>query len=110
MSLLTTEELLEGFWGYMIGNMMAVFFVLCQIWGNRIMGKSGICKSSTLAIWSGDVLNTSMSNCGNMEASCYRRSFEQFLLHTNEYFPQSLSKRNIKKMIMKQIIPNAVKV
>ena len=66
MSLLTTEELLEGFWGHMIGKTTAVFFVLCQIWGNCSMGKSGICKLSTLAIWSGDVINTSMSNCGNM--------------------------------------------
>ena len=30
------------------------------------MGKSGICKLSTLAILSGDVSNTSLSNCGNM--------------------------------------------
>ena len=30
------------------------------------MGKSGICKLSTLAILSGDMSNTSLSNCGNM--------------------------------------------
>ena len=30
------------------------------------MGKSGICKLSTLAILPGDVSNTSLSNCGNM--------------------------------------------
>ena len=30
------------------------------------MGKSGICKLPTLAILSGDVSNTALSNCGNM--------------------------------------------
>ena len=33
------EELLEGFWGYMIGNMIAVFFVLCQILGKMQHGQ-----------------------------------------------------------------------
>ena len=33
------EELLEGFWGYMIGNMIAVFFVLCQILGKLQHGQ-----------------------------------------------------------------------
>ena len=32
------EQLLEGFWGYMIGNMIAVFFVLCQILGKMQHG------------------------------------------------------------------------
>ena len=35
----TIEELLEGFWGYMIGNMIAVFFVLCQILGKMQHGQ-----------------------------------------------------------------------
>ena len=35
----TREELLEGFWGYMIGNMIAVFFVLCQILGKLQHGQ-----------------------------------------------------------------------
>ena len=30
------------------------------------MGKSDICKLTTLAILSGDVSNTSLSNCGDM--------------------------------------------
>ena len=33
IGILIIEELLEGFWCYMIGNMIAVFFVLCQILG-----------------------------------------------------------------------------
>ena len=33
------EQLLEGFWGYMIGNMIAVFFVLCQILGKMQHGQ-----------------------------------------------------------------------
>merc|ERR1712168_1054111 len=33
------EQLLEGFWGYMIGNMIAVFFVLCQIFGKMQQGQ-----------------------------------------------------------------------
>ena len=33
------EELLEGFLGYMIGNMIAVFFVLCQILGKMQHGQ-----------------------------------------------------------------------
>ena len=33
VSLYIMEELLEGFWGYMIGNMIAIFFVLCQLLG-----------------------------------------------------------------------------
>ena len=37
--LFTLEELLEGFWGYMIGNMIAVFFVLCQILGKMQHGQ-----------------------------------------------------------------------
>ena len=38
-SSLGIEELLEGFWGYMIGNMIAVFFVLCQILGEMQHGQ-----------------------------------------------------------------------
>ena len=36
---ITLEELLEGFLGYMIGNMIAVFFVLCQILGKMQHGQ-----------------------------------------------------------------------
>ena len=38
-AILLIEELLEEFWGYMIGNMEAVFFVLCQILGKMQHGQ-----------------------------------------------------------------------
>ena len=36
---ITMEQLLEGFWGYMKGNMITVFFVLCQILGKMQHGQ-----------------------------------------------------------------------
>ena len=50
----------------MIGNMKAGFFILCQILGKLQHGQIRYMQIINLAILSGDVSNTSLSNCGNM--------------------------------------------
>ena len=53
------EELLQGFWGGVIGDMIAVIFVLCHFLGKNIIGNLGIYKLSILPCLPWDMSDTS---------------------------------------------------
>ena len=60
------EELLQGIWGGVIGDMIAKFYFCGDFWAKCSIGKSGIYKLLIFACLPEDMLNTSQENCCDM--------------------------------------------